>query len=224
MSYGFLDVAVTPGVRAFQASMGTESMWADFKGHREFDRIGPDEAAFIAGRDSFYIATVGENGWPYVQHRGGQPGFLKVVDEKTLAFPDYRGNLQYLSVGNLSTEARAALILVDYPRRARMKIFTRTEIVQVDERPELAELVLEPGYKAKVERIILLHLVAFDWNCPQHITPRYTEAEIGEAIKPMREHVAALEAEVQALRAQLAAKQDGPGQPPTPAGAPGNGA
>ena len=102
MSYGFLDVAATPSVHAAQAAMGSDRVWQDFKGHREFDKFTPNEAAFIAKRDSFYMATVSETGWPYVQHRGGPPGFLKLVDEKTLAFADYRGNRQYISVGNLA--------------------------------------------------------------------------------------------------------------------------
>ncbi|HTI00844.1 MAG TPA: pyridoxamine 5'-phosphate oxidase family protein [Acidisoma sp.] len=204
MSYGFLDALATPGVRAVQAAMGSDKTWANFKGHREFDRIGPQEAAFIAARDSVYMATVGETGWPYVQHRGGRPGFIKVIDEKTLAFPDYRGNLQYISIGNLSTNDRAALILMDYPHRARMKILAHVEIVLPEEQQELAEKVLDPTSKAKVERIILLHLVSFDWNCPQHITPRFTEAEVNEAIEPLIHHVEALKAEVHALREQLA--------------------
>jgi predicted pyridoxine 5'-phosphate oxidase superfamily flavin-nucleotide-binding protein len=208
MSYGFLDVAVTPGVRAVQAQMGTDKVWANFRGHREFDRLGPDEVAFITDRDSLYIATVGESGWPYVQHRGGRSGFLKVLDEKTLAFPDYKGNLQYISVGNLTTDARAALILVDYPHRARMKILARVEIVGADERPDLSKQVVEPDYKAKLERLIILHLVTFDWNCPQHMTPRYTEAEINDAIKPLRDHAAALEAEVESLRQQLSLEKE----------------
>src|ERR1700742_986112 len=114
MSYGFLDIAGTPGVRAAQAAMGSDHLWQDFKGHREFNEFTDDEVAFIAERDSFYMATVSETGWPYVQHRGGPPGFLKVVDEKTLAFADYRGNRQYISLGNLGTDDRAALILMDY--------------------------------------------------------------------------------------------------------------
>jgi predicted pyridoxine 5'-phosphate oxidase superfamily flavin-nucleotide-binding protein len=120
MSYGFLDIAATASVRAAQAAMGSDHIWQDFKGHRQFDRFTPDEAAFIARRDSFYMATVSETGWPYIQHRGGPPGFLKVVDDKTLAFADYRGNRQYISVGNLGADDRAALILMDYAHRARL--------------------------------------------------------------------------------------------------------
>ena len=172
MPYGFLDVAVTPSVRAAQAAMGADRVWQDFKGHREFDAFTANEIAFIAERDSFYMATVSETGWPYVQHRGGPAGFLKVVDQKTLAFADYRGNRQYISVGNLAANDRAALILMDYAGRARLKIYAHVEAMPLDADRALAEFVAEPGYKARPERILLLRLVAFDWNCPQHITPQ----------------------------------------------------
>ena len=207
MPYGFLDVAATPSVCAVQAAMGSERVWRDFKGHREFDKFTPNEAAFIAGRDSFYMATVSETGWPYVQHRGGPPGFLKLVDEKTLAFADYRGNRQYISVGNLAADDRAALILMDYAGRARLKIYAHVEPVPLDADPTLAERVTMPGYKAKPERTLLLHLVAFDWNCPQHITPRFTETEIAEAVQPLRDRLTELEAENAALRAKLGATE-----------------
>jgi hypothetical protein len=205
MACGFLDIATTPNVRAMQAAMGSERLWQDLKGHREFDKFTPNEVAFIAERDSFYMATVSETGWPYVQHRGGPRGFLKVVDEKTLAFADYRGNRQYVSVGNLGADDRAALILVDYAGRARIKIYAHVEAIPLDANPALAELVAEPGYKAKSERILLLHLVAFDWNCPQHITRRFNEAEIAEAVRPLRNRLTALEVENAQLRAKLAA-------------------
>jgi predicted pyridoxine 5'-phosphate oxidase superfamily flavin-nucleotide-binding protein len=208
MAYGFLDIAATPSVRAAQAAMGNNRNWQDYGGNCEYDRFTPRETAFIAERDSFYMATVSETGWPYVQHRGGPRGFLKVMDEKTLAFADYRGNRQYISVGNLAADSRAALILVDYARRARLKIYARIEALPLDTDPALAERVLDPGYKARPERILLLHLAAFDWNCSQHITPRFTEAEIEEASRPLREHLAALEGENAALRAKLAAPQE----------------
>jgi hypothetical protein len=187
--------------------MGSDRLWQDFKGHREFDKFSPVEAAFITQRDSFYMATVSETGWPYIQHRGGPPGFLKVVNEKTLAFADYRGNRQYISLGNLGADDRAALILMDYGGRKRLKIYVHVEPVSLDADAALAELVTAQGYKAKPERILLLHLVAFDWNCPQHITPRFTETEIADAIWPVRERVAALEAENAELRARLALKE-----------------
>jgi len=204
MSYGFLDIAATPSVRAAQAAMGSDRVWQDFKGHRDFDTLTPNEAAFIAQRDSFYMATVSETGWPYVQHRGGPLGFLKVVDGKTLAFGDYRGNRQYISVGNLAADDRAALILMDYAGRVRLKIYAHVKPVQLDADPTLAQRVATPGYKARPERILLLHLVAFDWNCPQHITPRFTETEIAEGMRPLRDRLAELEAENAALRAKLA--------------------
>ena len=150
------------------------------------------------------IATVSETGWPYVQHRGGPACFLKVVDEKTLAFADYRGNRQYISLGNLGADNRAALILMDYAHRARLKIYARVEAVALDADPNLAALVATPGYRAKPERILLLHLEAFDWNCPQHITPRFTQAEIAAAMQPLHDRLSALETENAELRAALA--------------------
>jgi predicted pyridoxine 5'-phosphate oxidase superfamily flavin-nucleotide-binding protein len=205
MPYGFLDIALTPSVRAAQAAMGSEHAWQDFKGHRSFDRFTEAEARFIAERDSFYMATMSESGWPYVQHRGGPRGFLKVLNETTLACADYRGNRQSLSVGNLTANDRAALILMDYAGRARLKIFARVDAVSSDADPALAAVVAVSDYKAKAERTLLLHLDAFDWNCSQHITPRFTEGEIAEAIRPLRERLSALEAENADLRAKLAA-------------------
>jgi uncharacterized protein len=204
MPYGFLDIALTPSVRAAQEEMGSDRIWQSFKGHRAFDEFTPREAGFIAARESFYMATVSETGWPYVQHRGGPPGFLKVVDGKTLAFADYQGNRQYLSLGNLAADDRASLILVDYVRRARLKIYAHVEAVALDADSSLAARVAEPTYKAKPERILVLHLKAFDWNCPQHITPRFTEGEIAAAIEPLRDRLHALEAENAELRAKLA--------------------
>ncbi|HEY4211602.1 MAG TPA: pyridoxamine 5'-phosphate oxidase family protein [Steroidobacteraceae bacterium] len=203
MSYGFLDIAATPSVRAAQAAMGVEHFWADFKGHREFDQFTENEVAMIGECDSFYMASVSETGWPYVQHRGGPRGFLKLVDDRTLAFADYRGNRQYISVGNTTADDRVCLFLMDYPRRARLKIFAHAEVVPLDADPNLTALVSVPGYKAKLERIFRLRLDAFDWNCSQHITPRFTEQQIADAVRPLRDRVASLESENAALRAQL---------------------
>ncbi|MET4697260.1 putative pyridoxine 5'-phosphate oxidase superfamily flavin-nucleotide-binding protein [Constrictibacter sp. MBR-5] len=210
MAYGFLDIAATPSVRAAQAAMGAARNWEDFKGDRAFDRLTPDVSAFIAARDSLYMATVSETGWPYVQHRGGPAGFLHVLDDRTLAFADYRGNRQYISVGNLAANDRASLILVDYPARARLKMYVRVEAVSLEADPALAARVAVPGYAAKAERTLLLHLEAFDWNCRQHIVPRFTQAEIAAAVAPLRDRLAALEAENAALRARLPA-EDGVG-------------
>ncbi|WP_036504172.1 pyridoxamine 5'-phosphate oxidase family protein [Novosphingobium sp. AP12] len=203
MSYGFLDIAITPSVRSVQADMGAARQWEYFEGDRESDRFTAQEATFIAQRDTFYIATVSETGWPYVQHRGGPAGFLKLVDESTLAFADYRGNRQYISTGNLAANDRACLILVDYPRRARLKIYAHVEKLTLDADPALTDLVKDERYKAKLERIFRLRLAAFDWNCPQHITPRFTEDEIARAVRPLHERIAALEAENELLRGRL---------------------
>jgi predicted pyridoxine 5'-phosphate oxidase superfamily flavin-nucleotide-binding protein len=205
MPYKFLDITATPSVRAAQAANGSRDMWERFKGHRTFDRFTDNEVAFIAERDSFYMATVSESGWPYVQHRGGPPGFLKVLDEKTLGFADFRGNLQYISLGNITADDRVALILVDYPNRARLKILAHMEARDLAAEPDLAARLALPGYKAKLERAFLLRLETFDWNCPQHITPRYTMADIEVAVSSLQTRIAELEAENQALRAKTAA-------------------
>jgi len=204
MAYGFLDRLATPGVQAAQAANGSAAMWSAFAGDRAGDRFTPDEAAFIAGRDSFYLASVSESGWPYVQHRGGPPGFLQVLDETTLAFPDFAGNRQYISVGNVAADDRVSLILVDYPRRARLKILAHMRAQDLPGAPDLAARLALPGYRARVERAFVLKLEAFDWNCPQHITPRFTEAEVEAATAPLRTRLATLEAENAELRQRLA--------------------
>lgn len=206
MPYGFMDVARTPGVAAVQAEMGADHLWTSFKGRRTFDRLTTDEATFLAQRDSFYIASVSETGWPYVQHRGGPPGFLKMLDPQTLAFADYRGNRQYISTGNLRTNDRACLILMDYVRRARLKMYVHVETLAPDADAAMAERVTDAGYGASIERIFRLRLVAFDWNCPQHIVPRFSEHEVARAVQPLHDRLAALERENAALRQQLAGR------------------
>jgi len=209
MPYGFLDIAATPSVKAAQEANGSRALFEDFDGDRAFDRLGPAEAAYIAERDSFYMASVSETGWPYVQHRGGPPGFLRVLDETTLAFGDFRGNRQYISLGNIAANGRVALILMDYPNRARMKLYARIEARDLAGDPQLALMLALDGYRAKVERGFVLHLEAFDWNCVQHITPRYTQGQIDAALAPFHAQMAALEAENQALRARLADTSEG---------------
>lgn len=203
MTYGFLDIAVTPAVRKVQQQLGVAPMWENFRGHREFDRFTDQEASFIADRDSFYMATTSETGWPYLQHRGGARGFLKVLDDRTLAFADYRGNFQYISVGNLSANDKACLFLMDYPRRARLKIYVHAEAVSLDADPALTAAVLD-GTTGRAERIVRLRLQSFDWNCPQHIVPRYTQEQLEDGLRPVRVRLAELEAENARLREQLA--------------------
>jgi uncharacterized protein len=206
MAYGFMDIALTPSVRKAQAEMGADLLWSDFKGHREFDRFSASETAFIAKCDSFYMATVSETGWPYVQHRGGPAGFLKVVDDRTLAFLDYRGNRQYISTGNLAQNDRTCLFLMDYPARTRLKIYARAEKLALDADPALTAKITDGDYGAKAERIFRLRLEAFDWNCPQHIVPRYTEAEFLAASQHLLDKIVLLERENASLRERLDAQ------------------
>lgn len=200
MIHRFLEIATTPSVKAAQATNGVAEYWEHLTSTRTRDRFTEAEIAFIAERDSFYIATSSENGWPYIQHRGGPKGFLRVLDDKTLAFADYRGNRQYITTGNLAANDRVCLFLMDYPRRGRLKVYARAEVKEVRDDASLVDRFANPGYKAKVERVMILHLEAFDWNCSQHITPRFTEEELAEALEPVRAHLAELEAENMRLR------------------------
>ena len=146
-----------------------------------FDRLTEAEVAFIRERDGFYQATVGENGWPYVQFRGGPKGFLHAIDESTIAYADSRGNRQYISTGNLDADPRVSLILMDYPNRARLKIWARAEVRDAEQVPQLLDARRDPSYPAKIERAVVLHVEAFDWNCPQHIPQRFTLEELAES-------------------------------------------
>ena len=178
MSRRYTDLTFTEGVKSVQQRYGVRAHGERVENLPVDDcRLGERETSFIAARDSFYMASVGENGWPYVQFRGGPPGFLKVLDPRTLAYADFRGNLQYISVGNFEKNDRVALILMDYPARQRLKVLARAEVHEAKEHPDLIERLRDPDYPARVERAMVLHVEAFDWNCHQHITPRYTAAE-----------------------------------------------
>jgi uncharacterized protein len=179
MARAITEIAFTDAVRAEQVRNGSREAYRRFDDDpNRRDTLSAQERGFIAERDSFYMATVGENGWPYVQHRGGPKGFLKVLDEGSIGFADYRGNRQYISVGNLNTDARVSLILMDYPNRRRLKLWATARTVQAGDDPALLAMLAVPGYRATIERGIVMTLAAIDWNCPQHITPRYTEAEL----------------------------------------------
>ncbi|MGI4878784.1 MAG: pyridoxamine 5'-phosphate oxidase family protein [Janthinobacterium lividum] len=204
MANAFLTIATTPSVLAAQVANGSAGLYDNVGGNRPSDRFGSAEAAFIAARDSFYMASVSESGWPYVQHRGGPQGFLKMLDETTLAFPDFRGNRQYISLGNTAANDRVAVFLMDYPRRRRLKLYARIEVRELAADPALAAKLDLAGYRGLPERAFLLHLEAFDWNCPQHITPRFTEAEIAAASAPLNARLTELESENASLRRELA--------------------
>ncbi len=201
MSTPASDVAFSPAVKALQERHGSRAGYARMEEKGGWKReITPDLAAFLAGRDSFYLATASAAGQPYIQHRGGPKGFLTVLDAGRLAFADFGGNSQYITAGNLSENDRAHLLLMDYPNRQRIKIWGRARVVEDD--PELMERLLTPGYKAKPERAILFEVEAWDANCPQHITPRYSEDEIAPALAQLQARIAELEAEVARLRGE----------------------
>lgn len=183
MAYAFATIGFTPSVKAAQQRYGSRNANQRFELATDArDAITEREAQFIAQCDSFYQATVSETGWPYVQHRGGPAGFLKVLDARTMGYADFRGNVQYISVGNLTADDRISLIIMDYPNRRRLKVWGRARIVHEDEDPALIARLEVPDYRARVERGILIAVEAVDWNCPQHITPRYTEAQIQQRI------------------------------------------
>jgi hypothetical protein len=199
MAKNFSEIAFTDSVKVQQEQYGSRQQYARMDRVARGTMLTLAETEFIAERDGFYLATVGETGYPYVQFRGGPPGFLRVLDAQTLGYADFRGNRQYITVGNLDRNNRAALILMDYPNRSRLKLYAHIEVISTNDRPELMEKLDVPGYDAKIERAMLLHIEAFDWNCPQHITPRFTMEEIQEMNRPLYEHITKLETELTRL-------------------------
>jgi uncharacterized protein len=206
MARGFAEIAFTPLVKEEQVRHGSRRQYERFEeASGESDSLGPDEQAFIAARDSFYMASVTETGWPYIQHRGGQAGFMHVIDSQTLGFADLRGNRQYISTANLKQDDRVALFFMDYPARTRLKILGRARVYEGDPEAEaLIQKLRVPAERTPPERAILIRVEGFDWNCQQHITPRYTEAELAKILEPMRHRLDALEAENKRLRAAAA--------------------
>jgi hypothetical protein len=201
VSNRFAEIAFTPAVRKAQETHGSREQNAHVQARgAPQDQLGPDEMAFIAERDSFCIATVSETGWPYIQHRGGPKGFLKVLDPHTLGFADYRGNRQYVSVGNLAGNDRVALILMDYAEGQRLKLLGRATTVDGTEDEMLLERLRDSNYRARVERGVLIRIEAFDWNCPLHITPRFAIEEIEVALEPLRARIRELEQQVASHR------------------------
>lgn len=205
MALRFAELMLTPAVKAEQERHGSRASCARMERPEApaRDAFGEAEGAFIAARDSFYIASVTETGWPYIQHRGGPPGFLKLLDARTLGFADFRGNRQYVSVGNFKGDDRVALFLMDYAHQRRLKILGHARSVEAADDPALAARLGDPGYPAKVERGIVVSLEGFDWNCPQHITPRFSEAEVEAGVAPLIARLSAAEAERDRLAERL---------------------
>ncbi|MBZ0071158.1 MAG: pyridoxamine 5'-phosphate oxidase family protein [Gammaproteobacteria bacterium] len=187
MTSAFMDIAFTANVKAIQERMGSRGAYSQHEqGPVQPPELGPSEIGFIKGSNSFYQGTVSETGWPYVQHRGGPAGFLKVLDARTIGYADFTGNRQYISVGNLAGDDRVCLFLMDYPNQARLKILGRARVIDEDSDPELLARLDNPEYRARVERGIVIRIEGFDWNCPKYITPRYTKDEIAQRIKEAR--------------------------------------
>jgi predicted pyridoxine 5'-phosphate oxidase superfamily flavin-nucleotide-binding protein len=194
MSRAYADIAFTAAVRACQTQMGSRHAYEALdRSPDRRDTLTAQEADFIHARDGFYQASVSETGWPYVQYRGGPPGFLQVLDGKTMAYADFRGNRQYISTGNLLGNDRVALFLMDYANQRRLKVMGRVCQVSEDEALLLLPRLQQPNYPAPIERVVKISVEAYDWNCPKHITPRFTEAEIEAAVAPLHAEIARLQ-------------------------------
>ncbi len=194
MKHTVSDIAFTPSVKAIQKRLGSRKGYASMEQRGSWKKlVTPELAAFIGERDTMFIATTNADGQPYIQHRGGPPGFLKVLDEHTLGFADFSGNRQYITVGNLDDNPKAFIFLMDFANRRRIKIWGRAEVVETN--AELREKLHDPSYGSEPERMFLFHIDAWDVNCPQHIKPRFTEEEVGESMQALRPRIAQLEAD-----------------------------
>ncbi|WP_109314053.1 pyridoxamine 5'-phosphate oxidase family protein [Ruegeria sp. AU67] len=205
MTRAFTEISFTPSVLALQKQNGSAEAYSKFMAPEadRSDGVGPAEAEFVSGRDGFYQATVSDSGWPYVQFRGGPVGFLKVLDNQTIAYADFRGNRQYLSAGNLTDDGRISLILMDYPNRRRLKIWGRAKLVSSADDPELMAQLQDMNYRGRPERAVVITVEALDWNCPQHIPQRMTMEELEPQLEPLRAELLRLNLENEKLRSML---------------------
>jgi uncharacterized protein len=198
MATKYLDLTFTESVRRAQTQYYGRA--GEIAGAPERDPLGQAEAEFIAARDSFYLGSISESGWPYVQHRGGPHGFLRVINETTLAFADYKGNRQLLTTGNVSVNDRVALFLMDYKNRERLKILGHARVEDARAYPELVTQLADPKMQSNVERLVFIDVISFDWNCPKYITPRYSAEEVEEYVEPLKRRIAELEAQLYAVK------------------------
>ncbi|WP_442591546.1 pyridoxamine 5'-phosphate oxidase family protein [Pedobacter sp. AW31-3R] len=194
------QIAFTDAVKKLQELYGSRMAYARMEAGDHEAGFTDDEMSFISSRDSFYMASISQTGYPYIQHRGGPKGFIKVLDHATLGLVDFSGNRQYISVGNAAENSKVSLILMDYPHKARLKLFADLKIVEISDDPELFEKLDPAGYKHKAERMLLFSVKGYNWNCPQHITPRYTLEEIEAAFAERNGYVQSLEQEIKRLR------------------------
>jgi uncharacterized protein len=203
MTRRYASLAFTPSVQALQQREGSRAAYARMAAGAgtAADVIDEDVRSFLAEADHAFVATVSETGWPYVQHRGGPRGFLRVVGPSRIAFADFRGNRQFVSAGNVSRDSRASMIIVDWPRRRRLKLAGRLAFAAAEEADrDLVDAVALPGYPARIERVATFDLEAWDWNCPQHIVPRYTPDEVERVVAPLEARITELEAALAAAR------------------------
>lgn len=204
MNYGKL--AFTDAIKRKQEEAGSRNAYDRMEKMSVVDGLTENEINFINDRDSFYMASFGENDYPYIQHRGGPAGFLKIIDEKTIGMVDFSGNRQYISTGNISKNDKVALIMISYPHKARLKIYAQAKIVELEDNKELYDLLKPDDYKFRPERMLLFDIQAYDWNCPQHITARYTADEIEQALLPQKKYISDLENKIKELELKLSEK------------------
>jgi predicted pyridoxine 5'-phosphate oxidase superfamily flavin-nucleotide-binding protein len=202
MAKKYMQIVLTPAVQQAQDKYFGKHQVVE--NAPETDPLTPDEAGFIASRDSFYMATVSETGWPYLQHRGGPPGFVEVLGPNLIGFADFKGNRQLVSTGNLDATDRVALFMMDYPHRTRLKLLGHARVLDAREHPELVDQLVPVALRSKVERLFLIQVISYDWNCPQYITPRFTAAEVEKYAAPLKARIVELEAQLAARSEQLA--------------------
>jgi len=203
MAKNFAEIAFTDAVKKLQEKHGSRKSYERMDKFNEVDGLTDGEISFVQNLDSFYLATNGEKEFPYIQHRGGPKGFLKVLDSKRLGFIDFVGNKQYVSVGNMTTNNNVSLIIIDYPTRTRLKIFAKAEVVELKENPELYDELDLKDYKFRPECMMIFHIEAYDWNCPQHITPRYSVDEIQKVFIQQQKYIGSLEEEIKELKEKI---------------------
>ncbi len=202
MARNFAEIAFSDAAKELQKKYGSRNSYSRMEKFSEVNGLTDGEFSFIEDQNSFYLSSIGSNGFPYIQHRGGPKGFLKILDSKRVGFIDFAGNKQYVSVGNIATNRKVSLIMIDYPRKARLKIYAKAEVIELDEQPELYDLLDLDDYKFRPERMLVLHIEAYDWNCPQHITPRYTVDDVETALIPQQKYISKLEQEIKELKSQ----------------------
>ena len=199
----YSELAFTDSVKKLQERLGSRGSYDRREKVSYVDGLTDSEKEFISHMDSFYMASFGENDFPYIQHRGGPKGFIKVIDNKTIGIVDFAGNRQYISVGNISVNPKVSLIMVSYPLRARLKIYAEAEIVEISDDERLYDLLKPDDYKFKPERMMIFKIQAYDWNCPQHISPKYSIPEVQELFEPQKQYIEKLERELKDLKEKL---------------------